>query len=324
MKAVVGKPIPYPTIRHYQPGAQPLSRQGHYIITFCDQTKATLWAMTKRGECRPRWRPKKIRSTRSGRGIGSSNRDFAKMTLTLRPSSIARKSIESPIARRTLPDELVGRLRDMIHSGQLRAGSRISVIGLCRRFGVSRTPIREALKVLAVEGLVILLPNRSATVARPSCERIEELIPIISALEVLAGELACARVDDEGLRSLRLLHQRCVWCFESREVSPYMEADTALRDLIFQIAGNRKLAEIHDLLHAQLRLPMLAGNALPEWSTAVEDQNRILVALETKNADMCSLVSRQYIRHRVAILRALINAATDQTKRRIRVVPDLV
>lgn len=217
-----------------------------------------------------------------------------------------RKPRNTLIDRKTLPDELIGYLREMICGGQLRAGSRISVTGLCRRFGVSRTPLREALKVLAVEGLVILSPNRSAIVARPSSERIAELIPILSALEVLAGELACEHIDDGGMRRLRLLHQRCVDAFEGNDVPSYMEADAAMRDLIFEVAANNKLIDLYRVLHAQLRLPVMADTAMPEWGTAVQEQSQILLALEMKNADMCSLVTRRYFRHRVAILRTLI------------------
>jgi DNA-binding GntR family transcriptional regulator len=227
-----------------------------------------------------------------------------------------KKAVNTPIDRRTLPDELVGHLRDMIGSGQLRAGSRVSVTGLCRRFGVSRTPLREALKMLAVEGLLVMSPNKSAIVAGPSRERMNELIPILSALEVLAGELACARIDDSGLEHLRLLHQRCVDCFEGNDPSAYIDTENAMRNLIFEFADNRKLVDVYRILHAQLRLPVLANTAPPEWSKAVQEQNQILRALEMKDADMCSLVTRHYMRHRVAILQAYL--PTDVNRRRGR------
>jgi len=226
------------------------------------------------------------------------------------------------IVRKTLPDELVGHLRDMISSGQLRAGGRISVARLCRRFGVSRTPLREALKVLAVEGLVHLSPNKSATVARASRERVDELIPILSALEVLAGEMACARIDAEGLRHLRLLHRRCVEHFQGGDVTSYMEVDVAMRDTIFEAAGNRKLVELYRVLHAQLRLSAVLGIAPPEWGRAVEEQGQILQALAIKDPDMCAMVTRRYIRHRVAVLRNILDAqaAEDHPPRAGRVV----
>jgi DNA-binding GntR family transcriptional regulator len=238
------------------------------------------------------------------------------MTMAVGLSLPFKKTVNTSIDRRTLPDELIGHLRDMIGSGQLRAGSRVSVTGLCRRFGVSRTPLREALKMLAGEGLLIMSPNKSAIVAGPSRERMDELIPILSALEVLAGELACARIDDNGLKNLRLLHQRCVDCFEGSDVSMYMDTETAMRNLIFEFADNRKLTDIYRILHAQLRLPVVAGTAPPEWSKALQEQDQILRALEMKDADMCSMVTRRYMRHRVAILQAFLS--TNANTRRGR------
>jgi DNA-binding GntR family transcriptional regulator len=229
------------------------------------------------------------------------------MTFDIGPSLLLRRAVNAPIDRKTLADDLVGHLRNMICTGQLRAGSRLSVNGLCRRFDVSRTPLREAIKMLAVEGLVVMSPNKSAIVARPSRERIDELIPILSALEVLAGELACARIDESGLQHLRLLHQRCVDAFDGKDVSSYMDNDTAMRNLIFEFAANRKLNDIYRILHAQLRLPVLAGTSLPDWSKSVQEQSQILRALEMRNAEMCSIVTRRYMRHRVAILQALIS-----------------
>ncbi|MGA2128232.1 MAG: GntR family transcriptional regulator [Xanthobacteraceae bacterium] len=240
--------------------------------------------------------------------------------MTSQDTSIALPMIIRPraLVRRTLPDELVGHLREMISSGQLRAGGRISVARLCRRFGVSRTPLREALKVLAVEGLVHLSPNKSATVARASRERVDELIPILSALEVLAGEMACTRIDAEGLRHLRLLHQRCVEHFHEGDVASYMEVDVAIRETIFEAAGNRKLIELYRVLYAQLRLSAVLGMAPPEWARAVEEQGQILQALEIKDPEMCSVVTRRYIRHRVAVLQNILEAPSEGDARRTR------
>ena len=86
------------------------------------------------------------------------------------------------VERQALPDELAGLLRDMIIRGELRPGSRINTPRLCSKFGVSRTPLREALKVLATEGLVELMPNRSAVVLRVTDDVINELIPIVGSL----------------------------------------------------------------------------------------------------------------------------------------------
>ena len=94
------------------------------------------------------------------------------------------------IPRRSLHGELAAQLRDMLMRGELKAGDKISEQALCIRFGVSRTPLREALKVLANEGLLILSPNRGASVARVSPQEVDELFPIMGSMEALAGETA--------------------------------------------------------------------------------------------------------------------------------------
>ncbi|MEL7544592.1 MAG: GntR family transcriptional regulator, partial [Pseudomonadota bacterium] len=91
------------------------------------------------------------------------------------------------IVRRSLHDELIERMRALITDGSLTPGEKVPEKALCAQFGVSRTPLREALKVLAHEGLVELIPNRGATVARLTVEDLDEVFPIMGALEALAG-----------------------------------------------------------------------------------------------------------------------------------------
>src|SRR5437867_7965481 len=112
-----------------------------------------------------------------------------------------------PITRRSLHNELVERLRDMIGTGALTSGEKIQEMALCRRFGVSRTPLREALKVLASEGIVTLQPHRGATVASLSAPELEEVFPVMGALESLAGEIACRRITDQEIAEIAALHR---------------------------------------------------------------------------------------------------------------------
>src|SRR5215467_2278094 len=112
--------------------------------------------------------------------------------------------------RRVLHDEIASAIRTMIAHGKLCPGARVPEQALCARFGVSRTPLREALKVLSAEGLVRLLPNRGAVVERPTRREVEEMISILGVLEALAGELACARIDDCSIAHIQAMHERMV------------------------------------------------------------------------------------------------------------------
>ena len=112
----------------------------------------------------------------------------------------------APIERPTLHEVVVSRLRDMIIEGQLPAGNRIHEGELCQHLGISRTPLREALKVLAMEGLVDLTPGRGATVRRLTAKDILDMLSVLSALERLAGTLTCQQATDEDIQEIRRLH----------------------------------------------------------------------------------------------------------------------
>src|SRR5260370_40015061 len=142
------------------------------------------------------------------------------------------------ILRRSLHDELAKRLRDMIVDGALKPAQKVPEAELCVRFGVSRTPMREALKVLASEGLITLLPNRGAVVAKITQQEIKELFPIMGALEALAGELACAKIDDRGLAEIRRLHEKMVDHYERGDWLHYSKLNRAIHQAIFAAAAH--------------------------------------------------------------------------------------
>ena len=129
------------------------------------------------------------------------------------------------IERQALPDELAGLLRDMIIRGELRPGSRINTPRLCSKFGVSRTPLREALKVLATEGLVELMPNRSAVVLRVTDDVINELIPIVGSLAALQNGMRAHQ--RRCLAELQTMHERLLHHLDQRDERSYMEVESA-------------------------------------------------------------------------------------------------
>ncbi len=108
----------------------------------------------------------------------------------------------------TLHTGLLDDIRLLINRGDLLPGARVPERELCERFGVSRTPLREALKVLAADGLVQLLPNRGARIATLDDEQLKHLFEVIAALEAEGGRLACARISVDRLAEIQGLHCR--------------------------------------------------------------------------------------------------------------------
>jgi len=206
------------------------------------------------------------------------------------------------IERQALPDELAARLRDMIIRGELRPGSRINTPLLCSRFGVSRTPLREALKMLATEGLVQLLPNRSAVVQRVTDDVINEIIPIVATLAALAGRIACARIDDNALTELNAMHETLLHHLDQRDERSYMEVENAFLATVFTVAGNKTLKKCYETLTMKLQWQSASHHGLAEWRQTVEVQKHLLHALQVRDGELWSLVAYRHVLHRAALL----------------------
>ncbi|HEX5078554.1 MAG TPA: GntR family transcriptional regulator, partial [Geminicoccaceae bacterium] len=156
-------------------------------------------------------------------------------------SSIALAADVEPIARRPLHDEVVARLRDAIIEDRLAPGERLNERLLCVRYGVSRTPLREALKMLAQEGLVTLLPHRGAIVAPLTVTELEQTIEVMRPLEALAGELVVRRIGDAWLAEICALHHEMCAFHARRDLPNYFRANQAIHQHLIEQCGNRIL-----------------------------------------------------------------------------------
>lgn len=202
----------------------------------------------------------------------------------------------TPIARTSLHDQLVARLRDLIIEGELAPGVRIPERSLCERFGVSRTPLREALKVLASDGLLELLPNRGAIVARITEADIEELFPVMGALEALAGEFACARITEEELAEIRALHYQMVLHHRRRELPAYFRLNQAIHGKILEAARNPTLSRLYMSLAGRVRRARYLANMTPaRWDRAVQEHEAILDALAARDSARLAGILKQHL-----------------------------
>jgi DNA-binding GntR family transcriptional regulator len=217
-------------------------------------------------------------------------------------------SVQPAILRRTLHDELVTLLRNMIIEGELRPGSRIAESRLCDHFGVSRTPLREALKVLSAEGLVRLLPNKGATVVRVTRKEMEEIVPVLGSLEALAGELACANIHADEIVRIRNIHTQMVERHRSGDKKSFNELNRAFHDAIFEAANNKTLSETYNMLQTRLRsLFFVTPKAPPLWADAVEDHEEMIAALEAQDGLRFAAIARRHIRHKADVMRVALD-----------------
>jgi len=204
------------------------------------------------------------------------------------------------IARVSLHDETVSRLRALITDGALRPGSRIDERELCQRFGISRTPLREALKVLASEGLVELLPHRGSRVTRLSAPELRDAFEIVAALEALAGELACQRITDAEIDALAAVHSRMEEHYRRGELAEYFVCNQTIHEAINRAAGNAQLTEMYALISNRVRRARYMANHSPErWANAVREHVEILAALRRRDGVTCGRLLREHLEHKL-------------------------
>lgn len=201
-----------------------------------------------------------------------------------------------PIRRRTLHSEIVDHLRELIVSGELAPGQKIPEKALCERFDISRTPLREALKALAAEGMIELLPQRGARVVTITDEELQELFPIIASIEALAGELACEKITDAQLEAIGQMHDEMIEAYKAERSMEYSRLNRAIHFAIFEAADNASLLALYRNLELRIRnIRHTVRQAPRDWKDAVSDHEKILQALRARDASRLAKVMRQHV-----------------------------
>lgn len=151
-----------------------------------------------------------------------------------------------------LRDVVFNTLRQEILTGKMKPGERLMEIHLANKLGVSRTPIREAIRKLELEGLVIMIPRRGAEVAQITWKNLKDVLEVRRALDVLAIELACERMSQEKISSLHKACEAFEAATKTQDTRKIAEADVALHDIIVVSTGNDRLIQLVNNLAEQM------------------------------------------------------------------------
>ncbi len=151
-----------------------------------------------------------------------------------------------------LRDVVFNTLRQAILKGELEPGERLMEIQLADRLGVSRTPIREAIRKLELEGLVLMIPRKGAEVAKISEKSLRDVLEVRRSLEELAIELACERMDDEDIEKLEAAQENFREAVKNGDSMTIAETDEAYHDIIYNGTGNNRLVQILNNLREQM------------------------------------------------------------------------
>ena len=204
-------------------------------------------------------------------------------------------------SKTSLHDEVLSRLRDYIVEGNLSDGARIPERELCTQFGVSRTPLREALKVLASEGMVDLLPNRGARVRALKDEDYKELFDLMGGLEALAGRLACEAISAAQYAEIEALHHEMYGFYLRRDLHEYFRCNQAIHQKIVDAAGNRALTGMYVTVAGQIKRLRYAANLdakRDRWAEAVREHEAILDALRRRAGGELSDLLFRHLRNK--------------------------
>ena len=212
-----------------------------------------------------------------------------------------------PILRLSLHDQLLGRLRAMIVEGELLPESKIDEKDLCARFAVSRTPLREALKVLASEGLVTLIAHRGAIVAPLDIEELSAAFPVMGTLEALAGELAAKYADDWEIDEVARLQEQLVDMHKAGNLRSYFEVNKMIHEIILNAARNPVLTQLYGQVASKVRRARYTANISPErWAEAIAEHALILKALQNRDGKKLATILRAHLDHKFETVRAAL------------------
>jgi DNA-binding GntR family transcriptional regulator len=202
----------------------------------------------------------------------------------------------SVIVRAPLHVQVAERLRVLIDSGELAPGTRLNEIELCKTMGVSRTPLREAIRSLATEGLIELQPNRGAIVSIVSQEDVTEILPIMASLEGLGGRLAAMHMDQSKIAQVRKIHDQMIAHYKNNEVAEYFETNRLIHELITEGSGNQTLVDTINSLSAKVRRARFTAQMTKEsWAKAVSEHEEMIAALEAQDPDRLEAILVQHV-----------------------------
>jgi DNA-binding GntR family transcriptional regulator len=189
------------------------------------------------------------------------------------------------IARVALHHQVVQRLRAMLVEGRIPPGAKLNERVLAEQLRVSRTPLREAIKLLATEGLVDLLPNRGAVAVKLTEADVLHSFEVLAGLEAMSGELAAERITDTELAEICALHYEMKAAFTRRDLAGYYHLNAKIHDAINAAAKNPVLTGAYQRINARVQsLRFRTNQDEAKWKRAMKEHDRMIEALQARDA----------------------------------------
>ena len=214
------------------------------------------------------------------------------------------------IPRAALHEQAAQRLRQMLVEGQIAPGAKLNERELTERLQVSRTPLREAIKMLAAEGLVELLPHRGAVAVSLGEADVQNTFEVMAGLEGQSGELAAQRITREELAEIQAMHFEMLAAYTRRDLSAYYGLNARIHSAISAAAKNPVLTTVYNQVNARLQALRFRSNQDGEkWKRAMKDHDRMIEALATHDAAGMRDVLIEHLRNKRDVVLELLRQA---------------
>ena len=202
-----------------------------------------------------------------------------------------------------LRDVVFHTLRHAILRGELKPGERLMEIQLANKLGVSRTPIREAIRKLELEGLVLMIPRKGAEVAEITEKSLRDVLEVRSSLEELAVDLACERISESQIEELKVAATAFAETLKTGELTEYAEADVRFHDIIYDATDNQRLIQLLYNLREQMyryRVEYLKRQEVHQ--TLLEEHDYIIQCIEKRNKECAKTAIRMHIENQANVV----------------------
>lgn len=207
-----------------------------------------------------------------------------------------RPIIMKKTTNRPLSFQVADKIRVLIRKNELVSGTRLNEKKLCARLGVSRTPLREAFRMLSAEGLVSILPNKGACVAEPSLDDVLHMFETMGIMEGNCARLACERLVDSDLMELERLHAQLETHFENGDHEGYMDCNHEYHTFVQEKAGNPVLSKMVSSLRDVILLHRYRQIYRPgRFSESIEEHRRIIEAFRYRDGERAERLMRAHL-----------------------------
>jgi DNA-binding GntR family transcriptional regulator len=222
------------------------------------------------------------------------------------------------IKKKTLHEEIVETLRDMIMTGELKEDEKINENELCVSMGISKTPLREALRVLSAEKIIKLVPNKGSYVSKPTIKEIKEMFDVMSVLEGICARTATEKMTDNDYIRVEKLHEKLEENFQRRDQKNYIKFNNLYHTFLQKLAGNETCNQIINGLRQKILLYRFKSLNLPgRFEKSIQEHRQLLKIFRERDPEKAEILIKAHLKNQSDAVEKLSQPIIGETQQEI-------